>query len=150
MQRCQLCFHRVGCLFDSSLCTLAPPETRLRFFLNYYFYFSLQQSTSQISIDFASKPAGGGECPGLLNYSRVDRGGGGGAVGAAVRRALRSQTIVICINHIARECKGSKSLSACRDGCLWITCYRSEEIVIIVQCCSHTTCCTAVVSAFEV
>lgn len=51
-----------------------------------------------------------------------------GEVGAAVRRALSSQTIVICINHIAGECKRSKSLSACGDGCLWITCYRCKRM----------------------
>lgn len=38
-------------------------------------------------------------------------------VGAAVWKALSSPTIVICINHTARKCKRSKSLSACRDGC---------------------------------
>lgn len=95
-------------------------------FLNFYFLLTKFPSNFYWLCFKASRGVEGGELywPSLLNYSRA----GLGEVGAAVRTALSSQTIVICINHIARECKGSKSLSACRDGCFGITCYRSERL----------------------
>lgn len=59
---------------------------------------------------------------------------GPGEVGAAVRRALSSQTIVICINHIARGVHGVKVFK-CLQGWVLVDYMLSlREVVIIVQC----------------
>lgn len=118
------------------LCRLSPSHTQtrgskwLRFSQLIYFLFLPNEVSGQFLLTWLPSPQRWGGKGGLVGVPRPAKLQPCrlGEVGAAARRALSSQTIVICINHIARQCKGSKYLSACRDGPLWITCYRSERL----------------------